>query len=1005
MKEIGLTSYESAYLNAITPLCGLVAAPVSGVVAHLYNKYQTLLVITLIASAISHTSLLFIPRVIRHPRHPSIVFDCSNSQLKIEHCPDWPLGSCATKPKAPSIGNFSNFSLTKCSYVCPPTVTLNSSWYPLNVCFTSASEVSYCLLHDPRITDKGSRGWFMDKGGKVPFGDALESIQFDSRFDRWPVVSLKNDKECVYQSVAPLILAHKSYELVQCRPFVHNCQIHCKVNLIHRPPRDAPTSTPKQPALCYDITGDPVVTFYAYLAVRSAADLFSFVAFNLLDALSVTLTNNFDSLYGGLRNVLSIVLPLSSLPLVSGLLIDYYSSQAGHPDYAPPFILFDGLILITTVLVIAAPAAPLISGLSGTKLLNTNNDIGRSTSIDSWEISSSTSIRNSSRRKLAASTTSLRSTPSLRILNQKKKIPKVNWYILIIAVVPLVLISGIIYSIVSIQLYPFLIDTDTNKTWIGASFSLVFFAFIPLSLLGKKLVSGLGRLHLILIGFTFHALHLTGVSFLPPMSKGLLIPLSLMESFTLPIMWIGITSYSHYLIKTTLRPELMTRTVVDPSTSNHLTMQYFLNFIHFGLGKVLGSTLLLIWIKSWEIETLTHPAGGINKWYWLSVQEVGFPEVDSDGFRILLRLLALASASIALPILFFAHVFGEIIRAIIYTGNMVKLALVKVQNCLLKTLALLCCCSCSCKLAKCRLCRLRRKISHGSSCDTDDSSDDDDDGDDAASSDGENEKNEKEKTTSSNYNKDDFKRQNAIELKISSLQKNELQINRNSVQGKKEGINTGATSSTSHQGKSHHQLKHQDSSSTPGKNSHRQQQQKQQQQKHSKLLGQEEPSEQDHPRDTSYTRLVDLPSSDRGPTSFSSSPSSSLPAGTSYSFGPSGKSVQESAGVKRGSPSGISFYPISHSPEEGAMYVELKPKINGHTVLEPIYEHPTHTNHHHCHHNSLQPHHHHHHTHTARTYHHPRNTHSHHVHYHSPNEIIQETEYALPLKRSDRHTH
>ena len=1035
MKEIGLTSYESAYLNAITPLCGLIAAPVSGVVAHLYNKYQTLLVITLIASAISHTSLLFIPRVIRHPRHPSIVFDCSNSQLKIEHCPDWPGGSCATKPKAPSIGNFSNFSLTKCTYVCPPTVPPNSSWYPLNVCFTSASEVSYCLLHDPRITDKGSRGWFMDKGGKVPFGDALESIQFDSRFDRWPVVSLKNDKECVYQSVAPLILAHKSYELVQCRPFVHNCQIHCKVNLIHRPPRDAPTSTPKQPALCYDITGDPVVTFYAYLAVRSAADLFSFVAYNLLDALSVTLTNNFDSLYGGLRSVVAMVLPLSSLPLVSGLLVDYYSSQAGHPDYAPPFILFDGLILITTVLVIAAPAAPLISGLSGSKLLN--NDIGRSTSIDSWEVSSSTSMRNSSRRKLAASTTSLRSTPSLRILNQKRKVPRVNWYILTLAVVPLVIISGIIYAIEAIHLYPFLIDTGSNKTWLGGAFALVFVAFAPLALLGKKLVSGLGRLHLILIGFTFHALHLTGVSFLPPMSRTLLIPLSLMESFTFPIMWIGITSYSHYLIKTTLRPELMTRTVVDPSTSNHLTMQYFLNFIHFGLGKVLGSTLLLIWIKSWESETLTHPAGGINKWYWLSVQEVGFPEVDSDGFRILLRLLALASAAIALPILFFAHVFGEIIRAFVYTATAVKSGMVKIQKCLLKTLTLLCCCSCSCKLAKCRLCRVRRKISHGSSCDTDDSSDEDD----AASnvSDGEGDAvalKEKEKTNcKGEESSGKHQRQNAIELRISSSQKNELQISRNNAgQGGKRGEQPGAsmngpTASSLHHHQQQHQVKqagghlqhqhefektHQES---PVKLSHRQQQlqQQQQQQKHQckrspKTLGHQGAGEEDHPRDLSYTRLVDLPpsTSDRGLSWSGGASSPSPPGAASFHLDQSGKSVQESAGVKqRSSGSGISFYPISHSSpgEQGALYVELKPKINGHTVLEPIYEHPSHTSHHHCHHNSLQSHHHQHHAHSARTYHHPRSasgaSHSHHVHYHEP--LMETSDYALPMKRGERH--
>lgn len=1136
MKEIGLTSYESAYLNAITPICGLIATPVSGVVAHVYNKYQTLLIITLIASAISHTSLLFIPRVIRHPRHPSIIFDCSNSQLRIEHCPDWPSGSCATKPKAPSIGNFTNFSLTKCTYVCPATVALNSSWYPLSVCFTSASEVSYCLLHDPQITDKGSPGWAMDKGGNIPFGDSMESIQFDSRFDRWPVVSLKNDKECVYQSVAPLILAHKSYEMVQCRPFVHSCQIHCKVNLLHRTSRDSSTSAPKQPTLCYDITGDPMVTFYSYLVVRSAADLFSFVAYNLLDALLVTLTNNFDSLYGGTRNVLSIILPLSYLPFISGLLIDYYSHQAGRADYAPPFILFDGLILITTVLVVAAPAAPLVSLSSEKKKYLTSNNVdivAASTSLDSWEVSSSTSIRNSSsRRKLAAtSTTSLRSTPSLRILNQKKKIPRLNWYILIIALVPLILISGIIYTIITINMYPFLIDTGTNKTWIGGTFSTVFIAFIPLSLLGKKLVSGLGRLHLILIGFTFHALHLTGLSFLPPASRTLLIPLSLIQSFTLPIMWIGITSYSHYLIKTTLRPELMTRTVVDPSTSNHLKMQYFINFLHFGCGKVIGSLLLLLWIQNWHDEALNNPIGGIKKWYWLNIQEIGFPEVDADGYRILLRLLALICACISLPILFFAHIFGEIVRFCVATGNIIKVTLFKTQNCLVKTFTLLCCCSCSCKLAKCRLCRVkrrrkrrtggRRKInSTGSSCDTDASSDEDDVTDQDEDTDKEDADEEEtvsvdERRIHSNVIRGDKvlnnvrdvsslskqqqrrKVENVIELKASS-QKNELQMNRNNLRGKKDApngvANTAATRQSEMMGKQSHQVKYsshlerisREQEADPAATARRDDEDEVEEEtrkrgekeaaKYSHRSGEGEEkkllkkkkktstgsqvqvevkkvhhSEQDHPVDVLYSRLVNhsppTVTTDAAVTSggghlshlpsSSSSPYGSL---SGHGVGMNGhKSAQAAAAavaaaatagdgrVERGnfvspspraantSPSGISFYPVHSNTynnvnDQCAMYVEVAPKINGGTsLLEPIYEHPGSL--HHCHHNSLQPHvhtqpplhhhHHHHHPHTvtATTYHHPRNNHQHHVHYVPSESIVDTHQYAQPVKR------
>lgn len=303
----------------------------------------------------SFTSLLFVPRVLRTPRHPHLVFDCTNSQLRMESCANWQ-SNCALKPKLPAIGNYSNFSLTKCKYVCsssggtsagttgqqeprPPATPYNGSWYPLHVCFSSASEGSTCLLHDPALADTGS-AWTKIQSPPPPssqsasgrtkvhsVGDPVrfDVIDFDSRFDRWPVVSLKGESDCVFQTLAPLILDHKSYDSITCRPFVQNCVIHCKVNLLHRPNSDRSISKP--PAPCLDVTGDPVVTFYAYLVVRSFADLFLFVAFCLLDGLAVTLTNNYDCLYAGSGRAVSTVLPLVLFPVLTGFLLDYYSEQ------------------------------------------------------------------------------------------------------------------------------------------------------------------------------------------------------------------------------------------------------------------------------------------------------------------------------------------------------------------------------------------------------------------------------------------------------------------------------------------------------------------------------------------------------------------------------------------------------------------------------------------------------------------------------------------------------
>lgn len=670
MSEIGLTGLNSAYINCLTPVIGMLTAPLAGTIAHKFNKYQTLLVISLLGSTICYTSLLFIPRVIMNPRHPQIMFDCTNNQLKMEMCRDWN-GQCS-KPKKLAVGNYTNFELTRCNFICPSSSPFNSSWYPMSVCFVSSSEKKLCLLHDPELADRGS-GWTKDSGQGFESGSE-QLIQFDSRFDRWPVTEYAEvgmNKDCVYQAVAPLLVNHKPYETIQCRPFIQNCYVHCKVNMMHRP-RNAPKSRSKPPDPCYDIIGDPVITFYAYLVARSAAEMFAFTAYNLLDALSVTLENNFDTLFGGLAKVLSTSLPLMIFPIVTGILIDYYSLLANQADYSPSFILYDGVVLIASALVIAAPVAPLVTSES---TLSTSGPT-------------------------FASNTSLRSTPSLRALKTRIKIPRENWYIFCSTVIPLTLVSGIIWSILQVHLYPFYLQIGYNKIWISSGFVMIFAFYTPFCMLGKKLVTGIGRLHLVLVGLLFYSLRLSGISLLSRVSW-MLLPLEAMEAFTLPITWIGVTSYSHHLITTSVRPELMQRLGVDRATSTHLKMQYFLNFLHFGLGKVVGCGIWAIWLIHWKKETVN--------WNWLNLDDADLPEIDSNGFRIWLRLTAVICATISLAALFFSHIFGAIVNYLISLGKEIILCINICKKRCFNCLSQACCCQCTCKLPRCNICKTKKR--------------------------------------------------------------------------------------------------------------------------------------------------------------------------------------------------------------------------------------------------------------------------------------------------------
>lgn len=736
-------------------------APAVGFLAHKCNKYQSLIVSSLILSMVAYTSLLFVPRVILNPRHPQISFDCTNRHLRMEMCADWELSQSATpalhqsatascnKPKKAGAGNFTNFALTRCNYVCPSlsaspssapssTIAYNSSWYPMQVCFVSSSEGNLCLLHDPEQADRGL-GWIIveeprtesqssdsSSSSNSMAGRGTQSIVFDSRFDRWPVINLKGEADCVYQTVAPLIVNHKPYESIQCRPFVHNCIIQCKVNLHYRPSKSSLNrgiSSARSPDPCYDMVGDARITFYWYLLIRSAADVFLFTSYNLIDALGITLTNNFDTLYGGLQKSISIVTPLIVFPLLSGCLIDYYSYLSGRSDYAPPFILFDGIMTIAAVLVIAAPAAPLKSltksksgsthvvyhhipsSTSNNKRRSNKSLVGSSSSVSSSTHASTAHPSHQSHHSHFQSTTSLRSmTPSLAALSKRNDIPVKNWYIFIFIVIPLTLVSGLFWGFLNTSLYPFYLEMDVSKIWIALGFSFIFLFYLPFSILGKKLVSGVGRLHLVLLGLIFYTLRFLSLSLLSGSPRFILIPLEAMDAFCLPITWIGITSYSHHLIETSLkRPELMSRVGSDPATSTHLVMHYFLNAIHFGVGRVLGSGLWLLWLVTWHQE---NPS--IN-WDWLNPTSDDFPDMDSNGYRIILRLLAVVSASIALPALFVSHVCGIIIDFLVAVASELALCASNCKNSCLSCFSHLCCCQCTCRLPSCNICRKKRQ--------------------------------------------------------------------------------------------------------------------------------------------------------------------------------------------------------------------------------------------------------------------------------------------------------
>lgn len=394
-----------------------------------------------------------------------------------------------------------------------------------------------------------------------------------------------------------------------------DCHIYCLVNLRHRRKASSEKEVSfRPPTPCLIETGNPKQTFYTYLAIRAVADFALFTAYTLLDALSIAMTNDFDSIYAGFSKLWALMIPMIAWPPIVGQLVDYFSTT-DSPNYAPPIIVFDGLVVITAFLVMTMPLSPI-------------NFLSRSVSqqIDG------------------------KSPP---IVPTSESFPrqhtKGSAICRLIFLFPFILILGSQWGLLETFLHPFYINMKTPKLWVGLTFTATFAAAAPFAFIAKSMINGVGRVNLIVLGFIFYALRFGGISFLLS-PKWLLIPFEMMEAFSLPIAWIGITSYCHHLIRRSPNASTYATGTIYQKYSSHITLQYTLNLIHFAGGRALGAVIGGVWLFSWPEYS--------EWWHWLNDVDTDFAEGYTyleDGFRVLLRVAAIISLCIGLVLTLVYH--------------------------------------------------------------------------------------------------------------------------------------------------------------------------------------------------------------------------------------------------------------------------------------------------------------------------------------------------------------
>lgn len=457
-----------------------------------------------------------------------------------------------------------------------------------------------------------------------------ESIQFDSHLDRWPLLDsptvddtigrlFEGRKTCTFKPAPPLLISHKlfgaisgeHFSTIQCRPMMTTCRIHCSVNLKHRINGISGTRV-RPPTPCYEEQGNRRQTLYLYLLFRCLLDLSLLTSHTLLEALRVANTNNFDSLYAGSERFWSLLFPFVLWPPLCGVLSDYFR-QIDAPNYSPQIVIFDGFVAIATFLVVMLPL-----GANSTK----NHDGAGS-------------------QRAALQPTAFRypRTHSSRYLAYRMAL-----------FVPLVLVLGSLWGLTDTIVRPFYQSAlHASHFLLGLATTCTFVVGALFIYVSGAVVSGVGRVHLLLLAFVFYALKCAGISFLVGTSRRyLLLPFEMMTAFCLPIAWVAVTAYGQHLIKRSPNAlSYATGTTIFQPFSPHVIMQYTLGLVHFGGGRALGGAFGSIWLSTWPD---TYP-----QWLWLTnlnqtaIDNYAIESIVSDDMavRIMLKLVALVALACA----------------------------------------------------------------------------------------------------------------------------------------------------------------------------------------------------------------------------------------------------------------------------------------------------------------------------------------------------------------------
>ncbi|KAJ4443031.1 hypothetical protein ANN_04681 [Periplaneta americana] len=393
MRKVGLTSVESQIISAVAPLVALLgpwlACPLadrlSGLRANNGRGMRMMLALIILLAAVFYALLMCIPTVTRFaPDHkPAVSFMCGPERALLHHercmepaCHSW------------DIHEVGELNLLNCQYDCDSPFAGMSRWDTEPSSSTTETVVNVGVevegsgdIGDPSLEvspEDLDFNQYSDNEDDRERRDVTKSMAPEPPHLCYRVS--QNVTECkVYTQYSKIIAINVSLfsneELNPRGQYCHYDVLGYSHNVSCRIPVDLPGRLDNKTCIvrcdvdqdsdssllagnpCHRIRGDPTVTFWTYLVVRSVADIFPTAALALLAAVIVVATRETSIGKGDVGRQLAwgwIGLALSG-PIMGFLSL----LELGEPHYWLPFVCCAAMLLCAALIVVFAKSLPL----------------------------------------------------------------------------------------------------------------------------------------------------------------------------------------------------------------------------------------------------------------------------------------------------------------------------------------------------------------------------------------------------------------------------------------------------------------------------------------------------------------------------------------------------------------------------------------------------------------------------------------------------------------------